>query len=382
MAEKKDIYETLGVSKSASADEIKAAYRKLAKKYHPDLNHEPGAEEKFKEVQEAYDILSDANKKAKYDQFGWAGVDPQAGGFGQGGFNAEGFGGDFSDLGDIFSQFFGGGRRTSSTRESGPRRGEDVYTSLRISFMESVKGVSKTIPLTYYRPCTHCHGTGANSTSDIEKCSRCNGTGRVRVSQQTLFGNMVSERTCPDCNGSGKKIRNKCTSCGGLGYERIKENYDLKIPAGINNGRQLRLQGKGQPGKDGGECGDLYIEINVEENATFKRDGLNIHIEVPLSPLDAILGATLEVPTVYGIERINVPSGTQNGDTLKIKNRGFKDLRNTSYGDEVVHFVIKMPTSLSREEKSMYEVLRQTELKGKNRPTESFTDRIKKSYKL
>ena len=381
MADKRDVYETLGISKNASADEIKQAYRKMAKKYHPDLNHEPGAADKFKEVQEAYDILSDADKKARYDQYGWPGVDPQAGGFGgAGGFN--GAGADFGDLGDIFAQFFGGGRSQQRQTSSGPTRGEDIYSSLRISFMESVRGVTKTIPITYYKPCSNCHGTGANSPRDVENCSRCRGSGRVRVVQQTLFGQMASERACPDCNGSGKKIKVRCSKCNGQGYEKVKENYDLKIPAGIGNGRQLRLQGKGQPGKLGGDCGDLYIEIGVEVSTTFKREGNNIHIEVPISPLDAALGAVIEVPTVYGIEKINVPSGAQTGDTIKIRNRGFKSVTSDSYGDQIVHLSIKVPTSLSREEKAMYESLRQAEAKGKNRPTEAYTEKVKKMYKL
>lgn len=382
MADKRDVYETLGINKNASADEIKQAYRKMAKKYHPDLNHEPGADVKFKEVQEAYDILSDSNKKALYDQYGWAGVDPQA----NGGFNGAGAGGfpgggmEF-DLGDIFSQFFGGGTR-SRTSSYGPTRGEDIYSSLRISFMESVKGVTKTIPLTYYKVCSNCHGSGAQSPRDLETCSRCRGSGRVRVVQQSLFGQTTTERSCPDCNGVGKKIKNRCSKCNGTGYEKIKENYDLKIPQGIGNNRQLRLQGKGQPGHFGGECGDLYIEIAVESSNTFKRDGNNIHIELPISPLDAILGAEVEVPTVYGIEKITIPAGAQTDDTIKIKNRGFKNVTSDYYGDQIVHLVVKIPTSLTREEKAMYENLRKAELKNKNRPTEAYTEKIKKMYKL
>lgn len=380
MADKKDAYETLGISKSASADEIKQAYRKMAKKYHPDLNHEPGAADKFKEVQEAYDVLSDSDKKSRYDQFGWPGVDPQAGGFNGGaGFNGTA---DFGDLGDIFAQFFGGGARQRSSSSAGPSRGEDVFSQLKISFMESVKGVSKTIPLTYYKPCSNCHGSGAQSPRDIETCSRCRGSGKVRVTQQTLFGSMASERVCPDCNGTGKRIKVKCSYCNGIGYEKVKENYDLRIPQGIGNGRQLRLQGKGQPGRLGGECGDLYIEINVEISTTFKRDGNNVHIEFPITPLDAILGATLEVPTIYGMEKITIPAGVQNNETIRIKNKGFKYVNVESYGDEIVHLVIKTPTSLSREEKAMYEALRQVELKGKNRVSEAFSDKVKRTYKL
>lgn len=382
MADKRDVYETLGINKNASADEIKQAYRKMAKKYHPDLNHEPGADVKFKEVQEAYDILSDSNKKALYDQYGWAGVDPQA----NGGFNGAGAGGfpgggmEF-DLGDIFSQFFGGGSRSRAS-SNGPTRGEDIYSSLRISFMESVKGVTKTIPLTYYKVCSNCHGSGAQSPRDLETCSRCRGSGRVRVVQQSLFGQTTTERSCPDCNGVGKKIKNRCSKCNGTGYEKVKENYDLKIPQGIGNNRQLRLQGKGQPGRFGGECGDLYIEIAVESSNTFKREGNNIHIELPISPLDAILGAEVEVPTVYGIEKITIPAGAQTGDTIKIKNRGFKNVMSDAYGDQIVHLVVKIPTSLTREEKNIYESLRQTELKNKNRPTEAYTEKVKKMYKL
>ena len=384
MAEKKDAYATLEINKSASADEIKQAYRRLAKKYHPDLNHEPGAADKFKEVQEAYDVLSDADKKAKYDQFGWPGVDPQAPG--AGGFNGQGgFGnfGDFGDIGDIFSQFFGGGRRSSNT---GPTRsrGADVESSIRITFMESVKGVTKTIPLSYYKLCHNCNGSGAQSPNDVETCSRCRGTGRVRVTQQSLFGQVVSERACPDCNGIGKRIRNKCSSCNGTGYEKVKENYELHIPAGIGNGRQLRLQGKGQPGRLGGECGDLYLEVLVESSSVFTREANsnNIHIEFPISPLDAILGASIEVPTVYGIEKINIPAGSQNGDTIRIRNRGFKAVNANSYGDEIVHLVIKMPTSLSREEKAMYDAIRNVEIKNKNRPSEAYTEKAKRTYKL
>ena len=381
MADKRDAYEVLGIAKNASQDEIKQAYRRQAKKYHPDLNHEPGAAEKFKEVQEAYDVLNDADKKARYDQFGWAGVDPQA----QGGFNgqgAQGFSADFSDLGDIFAQFFGGGARRQSSRTAGPVRGEDVYSQLRISFMESVNGVTKVIPITYYKLCSNCNGSGAQTPNDIIRCTRCNGTGRIRQVRQSLFGQQTVESYCPSCNGLGKSIKNRCSRCGGQGYEKVKENYELKIPKGIASGRQLRLVGKGNPGKFGGECGDLYIEINVEVSTTFKRDGNNCHIDLPISPLDAILGATVDVPTIYGIEKITIPTGAQNDDTVRIRQKGFKVVNQEAYGDFIVHLKVKTPTSLSREEKAMYEAIRQQEVKNKNRPTEQFTEKVKKMYKL
>ena len=382
MAEKRDAYEVLGITKSASQDEIKQAYRRQAKKYHPDLNHEPGAAEKFKEVQEAYDVLSDAEKKQRYDQFGWPGVDPQAGGGFGGAGQGQGFSADFGDLGDIFSQFFGGGRRQSRGQSAGPTRGEDVYSQLRITFMEAVRGVNKTIPITYYKLCSNCRGTGANTPNDVERCSRCNGTGRIQRVQQTLFFQQTVEAACPDCGGTGKKIKVRCTRCNGQGYEKVKENYELKIPAGISSGRQLRLAGKGNPGKLGGECGDLYIEIAVETSTTFKREANNCHIEVPVSPLDAILGATVEIPTLYGTTQVTIPAGAQNGDTIKVRQKGFKVVNQDSYGDLIVHLDIKTPTSLSREEKAMYDAIRQVELKGKNRPTEQFTDKVKKMYRL
>jgi len=385
MAEKKDVYETLGINKNASEDEIKKAYRTLAKKYHPDLNHEPGAAEKFKEVQEAYDILNDADKKARYDQYGWPGVDPQAGGGfgGQGGFG--GFSGaGFEDLGDILNSFFGGGARSSSSssRSAGPRRGEDIYSSIRITFMEAVKGVVKQVPLTYYKVCTSCSGTGALNGNDFETCSKCKGSGRIRQVRQTLFGQQIVEQGCPDCQGRGKRIKNRCNTCGGTGYEKIRETYDLRIPQGIGNGRQLRLAGKGQPGKLGGEPGDLYIEVQIEASPIFKRDGNDVHIELPITPSDAALGVAIEVPTVYGIEKINIPAGAQTGDTIKIRNRGFKVVNAESYGDEIVHLVVKVPTGLSREEKNLYDQLKKAETANRNRPTEAYTDKVKRMYKL
>ena len=238
MANKRDLYEVLEVSKSASADEIKNAYRKLAKKYHPDLNKEPGAEEKFKEVQEAYEILSDENKRARYDQFGFAGVDPQQGG-GQGGFGGFGFDGEGVDLGDIFSQFFGGSSRHSTRSSTEPRQGRDAYKEINITFMEAVKGTSKEITMMVDDKCPDCNGTGARSSSDIHTCSRCNGRGTVITQTQSIFGTIQQQTTCPECHGKGKVIKNKCPKCNGVGYNRHKATFDLKIPEGINEGQQL-----------------------------------------------------------------------------------------------------------------------------------------------
>lgn len=381
-AEKRDLYEVLGISKNATQEEIKAAHRRLVKKYHPDLNKEPGAEEKFKEVQNAYDILSDAEKRQLYDQYGHAGIDPNAaGGFGAGGFNAGGFG-NFGDLGDIFESFFGGGRRGGGRTQSGPIKGEDEFRTLNISFMDSVNGVTLKIPLTYYKPCEHCHGSGAESPSDIETCPTCRGTGRVKKQVQSFFGNMMTESECPSCRGTGKRIKKACSVCNGQGYTKVKEQYELKVPQGISSGRQLRLAGKGGLGKNGGPCGDLFIEIIVETNTDFKREGNNVYIEFPINTTDAILGLRCEVPTIYGTEKIDIPAGTQHGATIRLRGKGFKDVRSSSFGDQIVKIVIKVPSSLSRDERELYEKLRALEGVKKDKPNERFIDKIKKTLKL
>ncbi len=376
MATKRDYYEVLGVSKSASNDEIKAAYRKLAKKYHPDLNKEPDAEEKFKEVQEAYDVLSNAQKKAQYDQFGHAAFEQGAGGF-SGGFN--GFG-DFQDvdLGDIFGSFFGGGRRSS--RRTGPTRGNDRSASISIKFMEAINGKTIEFPITYDEPCTKCGGTGANSSSDIETCSHCNGTGSVRTRQQTIFGTMETNTTCPHCNGTGKIIKNKCTSCDGKGYNRVKRNVEVKIPAGINNGQQIRVAGKGERGSNGGPNGDLFIEVRVERDSRFERDGNDIHtiLEVPM--VEAALGCTVEIETVYGPVEMTIKEGTQSGQILKLRGKGVKDLRGNGQGDHLVHIKVITPTKLTNEQKTLLERFVELEGKKPNR-TENLFEKIKRKLK-
>ena len=297
MAEKRDYYEVLGVSKSATQDEIKKAYRKLAMKYHPDRNKEPGAEEKFKEINEAYEVLSDEQKRKTYDQFGFAGMD---GAFGQGGFSGQGFS-DFGGFEDIFSSFFGGSGFGSSRRASNaPRPGQDRYIQIRVDFMDAIMGKTETIPLEVDEQCDHCKGTGAESPSDITTCSRCNGNGYIVTSQQSLFGMVQQQSVCPDCRGTGKRVTRKCRKCGGMGYEHKRIKVDVKIPAGIQSGQQLRIRGKGERGTNGGPNGDLYVEIIVKSHPTFKREGNNINITVPISSLDATLGCKIDVPTVYG----------------------------------------------------------------------------------
>lgn len=355
---KRDYYEVLGVDKSASKDEIKSAYRKLAKKYHPDVNKDPDAPKKFEEVQEAYDVLYDDNKRAQYDQFG-----PDA--FSQGNMGGGGnpFTGGFSnmggmdvDLNDIFSSFFGGGRSRQS--RSGPIKGEDSLYRVKINFMDAIKGTTITVNATYDEPCPHCHGTGAENPSDYMTCPDCGGRGTVKMRQQTLFGMMDTEQTCPRCKGSGKVIKEKCHTCGGNGYSRIKKNLEVKIPAGINSGQQIRVQGKGGRGINGGPNGDLYVEIRIADDKTFKRDGNDIHVDIDLSFVDCALGTDIVVPTVYGDVNVTVPEGTQPDQIIRLKERGIKDLRTGKPGNEYLHIKVRTPTNLSATQKELLKQFR------------------------
>ncbi len=375
MANKRDPYEVLGVSKNASADEIKSSYRKLARKYHPDLNKEEGAEAKFKEVQEAYEILSDPDKKAKYDQFGYAAFDQQ-GGFGGGGF------GDFGDvdLGDIFGSFFGGGARRSR-QSTGPSRGDDVLKRVRISFMDSINGKTIDLDLNLDETCPHCNGTGAENPNDISTCPDCRGSGFITAVQQTLFGRMQTQRECPRCDGTGKVINNKCKKCGGKGYSTVKKTIEVKIPAGISNGQQICVRGKGERGTKGGPNGDLYIEVIVEASKIFTREGNNIHINKDVSYLEAILGAGSEVETVYGTVAFDIPSGTQPNTVLRLRGKGVKDLRTGAVGDQFIHINVVIPKSINKEERELLQNLAKvSDDKDKKKGKESLFDRIKKTF--
>lgn len=349
---KPDYYETLGVNKSASKDEIKSSYRKLAKKYHPD-NQETGNEAKFKEVQEAYDVLYDDQKRSAYDQFGHAAFEQTGGGAGGGnpfqGGGFSGFGEDV-DLGDIFSSFFGGGSRRTRSR-TGPQRGEDRLMRLRVDFMDVVLGKDTEVSFDFDDVCPHCHGSGANSPQDIQTCPTCGGRGSVKRQQRTLFGVMENETICPDCGGSGRIISKKCSSCGGSGHIKTKKTVTIHIPAGINEGQQIRLQGMGEPGSNGGPYGDLYVEIQVKPHPYFKREHNDIHIEIPIDFIDAALGNKIDVPTPYGDVTMTIPSGTQPGQILRMKGKGIVDLRTKKPGDEFVHLDIRIPTSLNAKQR-------------------------------
>lgn len=349
---KRDYYEVLGVSKNASKDEIKSAYRKLAKKYHPD-NKETGDEAKFKEVQEAYDILFDDQKRDAYNQFGHAAFEQTGGGPGGGnpfGGGFSGFGEDIN-LGDIFSSFFGGGSARRSASRAGPQRGDDILMKHRVEFMDTVTGKDEEVSFDYDEDCPHCHGTGAESPSDIKTCSRCSGKGTIIRQQRGIFGMMNTETICPDCNGAGRTISKKCSVCGGSGHKRTKKTMKIHIPVGIQNGQQIRLQGMGAAGSNGGEHGDLYIEVSVRPHPYFQRERNDIHLTIPIDFVDAILGAKIEVPTVNGNVYLTIPEGTQPGQTLRMRGQGIKDLRTGKPGDQYVHLDIKSPTSLNKKQK-------------------------------
>lgn len=371
MANKKDYYEVLGISKGASDDEIKKAYRKLAKKYHPDINKEPDAAEKFKEINEANEVLSDPQKRAAYDQFGHAGVDGNAG-FGGAGFS------DFDDLNDIFGSFFGGsfGGGRSSRSSNSPRKGQDRYMQLRIDFMDAIFGKNTEISVNVDEECPDCHGTGAYSKDDISICGKCNGKGVVQQATRTMFGTMMNTTTCPDCRGTGKFIKRKCTNCHGEGYVHKNVKIDVKIPAGIQSGQQLKVSGKGERGVNGGPNGDLYLEIIVGRHEYYVREGKDLHITVPLSVADATLGCKKDIPTPYGDVELTIPEGTQHGQKLRIKGKGVADIRGGVQGDEYVHIEVKIPTKLSREERELYEKLRTIENKSG-----SIFDRFKNAFK-
>lgn len=368
--EKRDYYEVLGLSKGASEDEIKKAYRKMAKQYHPDVSKEANAEAKFKEVNEAYEILSDPQKKASYDQFGHAGMD---GAFGQGG---GGFSGGFEDFGDIFGSFFGGGGQQQRRQSTGPRKGNDRFMQMRIDFMEAVFGKSEEITIEVDEQCSECMGSGARSKDDIKSCSRCGGQGQVQQQQRTPFGVFMSTTVCPDCNGTGKTVAHKCSKCHGRGYEHKRVKLDIKIPAGIQNGQQIRVANKGERGTNGGPNGDLYIEISVNRHETFVRDGNDIRVVVPISAVDATLGCTMDIPTVYNDVELTIPAGTQHGTQFRLRGKGVKSTTRGGQGDQYVEIRIEIPSVLSKEERELYEKIKNGEFNES--PFVKFKKAIKK----
>ena len=370
MANKRDFYEVLGVEKTATDEELKKAYRKLAKKYHPDANpdNKKEAEEKFKEVSEAYETLSNPQKRKMYDQFGpdgpqgFGGGNPGGGGYYS--YSTSGFDGfsDFGDLGDIFSSFFGWGFGGRSARtKNGPKKGRDLKYGINITFEESYLGVEKEISIYREEECPTCHGEKAKPGTKAEKCTACNGTGTVKQTVSTIVGQMQTTKTCPECNGEGTKIEEKCPECRGKGTIRKSVKIKISVPAGIDNEQTIVLKGEGESGTKGGTRGDLYIVISVRNHKIFKRQGNNVICEIPITFTQATLGATLEIPMVDGTkEKYSIPEATQSGTRFVIKNKGFKAVNSTYQGDYIFTVNVQIPKRLTPEQRDLLNQLAKT----------------------
>lgn len=357
---KRDYYEVLGVDKNASDKEIKSAFRKLAKQYHPDVNKEPGAADKFKEAQEAYAVLSDETKRKQYDQYGHDAFNQMNGGAGY----------DFSDFdfGDIFSEIFGSsfgfgsrsGRGTTSTRR---RRGADSIMRVNLTFEEAVFGTKKTINVDVAEDCPSCGGKGGKGE---KKCGACHGSGVVTAEQRTLFGSFMTRTTCPTCHGEGITFESNCSKCKGTGKVHKNTDIEVKIPAGVNTGNQLRVAGKGEPGINGGPNGDLYLEFYVKDHELFMRDNNDIYLELPITITEAVLGSKREIPTLYGNVKLSIPAGTESGDKHRLKGKGIEDVRTGNKGDMYVVLNIVIPEKLTRDQKKLFEQLDNTDLRVGN----------------
>lgn len=348
---KRDYYEVLGISKDASDDDIKKAYRKLSKKFHPDINKDANADEKFKEVSEAYEVLSDAQKRAAYDQYGHSSTDPNFGaGGGFGGFGGGGFGGgSFGGFEDIFESFFGGGGRSSNP--NAPRQGSDLQYTLNITFEEAVFGTEKTVTYKRESVCKTCDGSGAKPGTHPETCATCHGEGTINVERQTPLGRVMSRQVCPDCHGTGQTIKDKCPDCHGTG--RVVENHsvNVKVPAGVEDGQQMRLSGQGEAGTNGGPYGDLYVVFNVEESNIYDRQGADIFYDLPISFVQLSLGTEVEIPTVHGKIKLKIPAGTQTGTTFRLRGKGAPKLRGSGNGDQQVTVNAITPKNLNDAQK-------------------------------
>ncbi|SCG83623.1 molecular chaperone DnaJ [Proteiniborus sp. DW1] len=373
---KRDYYEVLGVDKNATEQEIKKAFRQLAKKYHPDLNPDnKDAEQKFKEVNEAYEVLSDPDKKARYDRFGHEGVSGQAGGFSQG---FEGFGGFGDIFEDIFDMF--GGGFSSSTRRNAPRKGSDIKYRLDIEFEEAVFGVDKEIEFKRTENCSKCSGTGAEPGTSKIKCPKCNGSGEVKYAQSTPFGQFVRVGTCDRCNGQGEIIDKPCSKCSGSGKERKARKINIKIPAGVDTGSVIPLRGEGEAGEKGGSHGDLYIYINVKPHEIFTREGNDIYCEVPISFVQAALGGEIEIPSLEEKIKHIIPEGTQTDTVLKFKGKGIPNVRGYGRGDQYVKVVVQVPTKLTDKQR---EILKQFAVESGEKVYEhkkGFFDKVKDAF--
>ncbi len=384
MAEKRDYYEVLGVQKGCSEDELKKAYRQMAKKYHPDLN--PGdkdAEEKFKEVNEAYEVLSDPQKRSRYDQFGHAGVDPSfGGGAGEAGGYGDFSGFDMGDLGDIFEGFFGGFGGGSSRRSNpnAPRRGSDIRTQVSISFFEACSGIGKKVTVSKMESCDACHGTGAENGTAMKICPDCNGTGQVRVQQRTPFGVVNAQRSCDHCGGRGKIIEKSCPKCGGRGYQNVSKTVEIQIPAGIDDGQTLSVRGQGNAGANGGPAGDLLVMVTVRPDSLFTRKDYDIYCEMPVSFYQAVTGDELTVPTIDGNVKYNLPAGTQPGTVFRLRGKGVQRLNGRGRGDQYVTVTIDVPKNLTRAQLDKLKEFDDAVTDKQTAKKKKFSDKIKEMF--
>lgn len=378
MAEKRDYYEVLGVDKNASADEIKKAYRKKAKKYHPDVNPDnKEAEAKFKEASEAYEILSDPQKKSQYDTYGHSAFDGTGGFGGAGGFSD--FGG-FGGFSDIFDSFFGGGFGGGSAQRTGPQVGRDIEKVVEITFTEAAFGVEKEVTLLRTEKCPECDGTGGKTKADVKTCSKCNGTGQERVVQRTMMGQFVNMRTCSACGGRGSVVTNPCPHCSGSGNIRKSRTIKVNIPAGIDEGQRISLRGEGESGKFGGPSGDLYIAIRISKHPVFTRKGYDVFVDIPLTFAEAALGAKIIVPTIHGKIEMSIPEGTQNGDKFVLKGKGIPSLRGIGKGNQYVTVNIEIPRKLSNKQKEILKSFQDTFEPQNHSKKKKFTDAIKELF--
>ncbi len=385
MAEKRDYYEILGVSKDASDAELKKAYRKMAVKYHPDQNpDDKAAEEKFKEVSEAYEVLSDSQKRAQYDQFGHAAFDQGGAG---GGFYGQGF--DMGDLGDIFGSMFGfGGFGGSGSRKNGPRRGNDINVNIQLAFEEAAFGCTKEISVAIFDECEACHGTGAKTGTHAESCPRCNGTGQERFVQQSMFGAVTSVRTCSQCHGTGKIIKEPCTTCHGTGKVKKTKKYEVNIPKGIDNGQTIRLANKGEVGENGGGYGDLLVTVYIQPDRVFVRKGFDVYCDVPISFVQAALGGEIVIKTIDGEQKYTIKPGTQPETVVTLRGVGIPNLRNPKVrGNQIVTLKVKIPTDLSERQKDLLrqffkeEEPKMQENKSASEEKKSFSSKVKDLFK-
>ncbi|NLB99402.1 MAG: molecular chaperone DnaJ [Lactobacillales bacterium] len=374
---KRDYYEVLGVSKSASEDEIKKAYRKLSKKFHPDINKADDADQKFKEVTEAYEVLSDSQKRAAYDQYGHASTDPNFGA--GGGFGGGGFGGFTGGFDDIFDTFFGGGGK--SRNANAPRQGADLQYRVHLKFEEAIFGKKETIRYSREEECVTCHGSGAKPGTEPRTCSKCHGAGAVQVERNTPFGRVMTQAACDVCNGTGKEIISKCNDCHGSGHVESTHSVNVTIPAGVEDGQQLRLAGQGEVGRNGGPYGDLYVVFAVEESDIFDRDGAEIFYVLPIPFVHAALGTEVEVPTVHGNVKLKIPAGTQTGTTFRLKGKGAPRLRGTTNGDQHVKVTIVTPKNLTDEQKDALRTFAEVSGDHLSEDSSGFFDKMRDAFK-